>query len=88
MYAFDPSAIELVIGAVALVAAALGLAVAASGTAESREGAAAEAARAGTDAQNLSGLQKAVLWSIAVGTTVFLLWWATLPTSTGGRPPL
>lgn len=88
MYAFDPSAIELVVGAAALAAAALGLAVAVSGTGEPREGSAAELERAGTDAGDLSGVQKAILWSIAVGTTVFLLWWATLPTSSGGRPPL
>lgn len=93
MFRFDPTLLQIALALGATLAAGFfaAWAVVGGGERETREGAgerSGEGPESSAGDRPLEPLQKAILWTLAVGAGLFLLWWATLSTSTGGRSPL
>lgn len=92
MYSFDPTLVQIVLAAVATLCAGY-VAAWAVIRGEDRDG--EEPGRgiesrpeAGSAARPLETRQKVILWTAAAAAVLFLLWWATLSTGSGGPRPL
>lgn len=92
MYLFDPTLLQIVVGLVAALAAAFlaaWLVTGASGSGPAgKEGGDDVPARPEPAQEELETRQKVVLWTAAGAALLFLLWWATLSTGSGGQPVL
>lgn len=93
MYLFDPSLLQIVLAVVFALAAAFLAAwlVAADGgtSGEQGQGAGGRATGGpGEDQEELEIRQKVIIWTAAGAALLFLLWWATLSTGSGGRSML
>lgn len=91
MYLFDPSLLQIVMAIVAALAAALLAAWLVTGAAGSPRG--GEDAPEGNvdpppEGEELETRQTVILWAAAGAAVLFLLWWATLSTGSGGQPVL
>lgn len=100
MYRFDPTFLQVVLaGAATLVVGYLAAWAVVGGERPARGGERTEEAGGGRRGRpgdpaggdgdgELETRQKAILWTGAAVAVLFLLWWATLSTGSGGRPPL
>lgn len=91
MYLFDPSLLQIVMAVIAALAAAYlaaWLVTGTTGSVSTGEGGDEAAPRPGPEQEELEARQKVILWTAAGAALLFLLWWATLSTGSGGRPVL
>lgn len=91
MYLFDPSLLQIVMAIVAALAAAFlaaWLVTGAAGSTSGGEGAERTAGPTEDEGEELETRQRVIVWAAAGAAVLFLLWWATLSTGSGGRPTL
>lgn len=92
MYLFEPSLLQIVMAVVAALAAAFlaaWLVAGAAGSAADGEDRGQRAAGPpGDEQEELDTRQTVIIWTAAGAGLLFLLWWATLSTGSGGQPPL
>lgn len=88
MYLFDPTPLQALLAVV--LALAVGFlaawAVTRDGGDVAREGDPDARAPEAGETEELEPRQKAIVWTAAAAILLFLLWWATLSVSSGGRP--
>ncbi len=92
MYLFDPTLLQIVMAVVAALATAFlsaWLVAGAAGSAADREdGGERAAGQPGDEQEELETRQSVIIWTAAGTGLLFVLWWATLSTGSGGQPPL